>query len=190
MILLIDNYDSFTYNLLDYVHSLGAKCTVLRNDLPFEEYLQTNWDGIILSPGPGKPQNANQLMKIIDYYHDKKPILGICLGHQAIGEYFGATLMKAPKPMHGKLSEVLLKKSVLFENIPSKIKVTRYHSLVLSNLPDSIKSIAETNDEQLIMGISHYKLPILGIQFHPEAHLTEYGKLMIFNWLNFNQIKK
>jgi anthranilate synthase component II len=190
LILLVDNYDSFTYNLLDYVLSLGAECKVLRNDLPFETFLAYDWDGIILSPGPGKPSEANSLMQILDYFHDKKPILGICLGHQAIGEYFGAELEKAPKPMHGKISEVILSNEPVFEEIPEKINVTRYHSLIVSRLKDNMKCIAKTTEDNLVMGIKHEKLPVLGIQFHPEAHLTEFGKQMISNWLKMCQRKK
>ncbi|MCS6796092.1 MAG: aminodeoxychorismate/anthranilate synthase component II [Raineya sp.] len=183
-ILLLDNFDSFTYNLQDYLERLGAKCQVFRNNIDIQEITQFQYQGVVLSPGPATPQKAGNLMQILDFYHDKLPILGVCLGHQAIGEYFGATLTHAHAPMHGKISEIFVKPSILFANLPTKFKVVRYHSLVLQNLPQSLRVIALTCDSyQEIMALEHTNLPIFGVQFHPEAILCEYGLEILRNWL-------
>lgn len=190
MILLIDNYDSFTYNLVDYIEATGQKCVVYRNDEPLESYTAAAWDGVVLSPGPGRPEQAGNLMQVIEHYHDKKPILGICLGHQALGQYFGAKLQKAPLPVHGKVSEIIHNGDKLFEGISRKTEVVRYHSLVLESAGDGLECIASTYKDNLIMAIKHKKLPLWGLQFHPEAVLTMHGKLMISNWIEANGIKK
>ena len=183
MILVIDNFDSFTYNLVDYFKQLGQTVEVRRNNLPFEELIINDCDGVVLSPGPGTPENAGQLMDVIEYYAGAKPILGICLGHQAIGQYFGATLKKAFKPMHGKISEVVHEPDELFRNIPGRFSVVRYHSLVCDQLPENLNTIAKTDDGE-IMSFVHADLPIYGLQFHPEAVLTAFGLEIFENWTN------
>ncbi len=182
MILLIDNYDSFTYNLVDYFQQLGVNCKVVRNHCPIEE-LPEDIRGVVLSPGPGRPQEAGRLMQYIEHFHDKLPMLGICLGHQALGMYFGAPLALAPTPMHGKISEISLDNtSVPFLKLPKKVKVTRYHSLILSQMPENLKATAYT-DDGLVMAMQHQHLPIYGLQFHPEAICTAEGLQMLENWV-------
>lgn len=194
MILLLDNFDSFTYNLWDYVERLGVECKVLRNDIPLEKLKEYNFAGIILSPGFGKPQDAGVMMEVIDYYHQKLPILGVCLGHQALGMYFGAKLIYAEKPMHGKVSTINCKVNnqtdLIFQNMPSQIEVARYHSLLIE-LESELEENAEENNILIptaytqkgeLMAFSHRTLPIKAIQFHPEAALTEYGLQMLENW--------
>lgn len=182
MILLVDNFDSFTYNLVDYFCQLGQDCTIVQNDVSFSKIENIAFDSIVLSPGPGVPSAWGGLMQIIDHYHQKKPILGICLGHQAICEYFGGKVKKALKPMHGKVSKVTRQEDQLFAGLPEYFSVVRYHSLIGSELPDVLKVLAET-DEREIMALRHREYPIWGIQFHPEAALTEYGVDMLRNWL-------
>lgn len=170
--------------LADYLRQAGAQLKIVRNDVPLSDLIVEDYEGIILSPGPETPAKAGNLMAILSYYHDKLPILGICLGHQAIGEFFGADLIKGSKPVHGKVHRV--SKVVchpMLEGLPSTFNVTRYHSLELKQLPDLLEVILET-DKKEIMGIAHKHFPIIGIQFHPEAHLTEYGLEMIINWVN------
>lgn len=183
-ILLIDNYDSFTYNLYDYFLQLGTDCTVVRNnEITFEEVHKLTFDAVVLSPGPKKPVDAGFMMELIAYYHDKVPLLGICLGHQGIGEFFGASLQKAELPMHGKTSSIQHTQHPLFKNIPEQYKVMRYHSLLLKKLEQTpLISIAKT-DENENMAIAHPQLPIYGVQFHPESILTEYGLQLLENWL-------
>lgn len=182
--LLVDNFDSFTYNLLDYIEQCGAQCKIVRNNTPLSEINQYVYDGIILSPGPGRPEHANHLMSIVQQYFSNLPILGICLGHQALGTFFGAKLNNAEKPMHGKITVTYLETDPIFEHIPSVIDVVRYHSLILDQLPDCLEVIAKSDKEE-IMGIKHKTLPIRGIQFHPEAALTEYGFQIIQNWIYY-----
>ena len=182
-ILLLDNFDSFTYNLADYLLRLGANCTVMRNNQALNTLLSKSWDGIVLSPGPGRPENAGNLMPILERVGGKIPVLGVCLGHQAIGMLFGAQLVKAERPMHGKLSSLRHSGSGVFKNIPQNIKVVRYHSLVLRSVSLPLQIIAETEKDE-IMAIYHSELPFSGIQFHPEAVLTEYGLEMLQNWLS------
>ena len=183
MLLLIDNFDSFSHILADYVRQVGVDLKIVRNDVPLAELIQEEYEGLILSPGPGIPRQAGNLMEVLDYYHDKLPILGICLGHQAIGEYFGATLGKGRKPVHGKVSKVTRAKThIMLEGLPDSFMVTRYHSLELTHLPPILEAIL-TTDQGEIMAISHKFLPIFGVQYHPEAHLTEGGLEMIRNWV-------
>jgi anthranilate synthase/aminodeoxychorismate synthase-like glutamine amidotransferase len=189
--LLLDNFDSFTYNLWDYVQRLGVECKVLRNDTPLEKLKEYNFTGIILSPGFGKPQEAGNMMEVIDYYNQKLPILGVCLGHQALGIYFGAKLMYAEKPMHGKISIIDCKinnqTDLIFQNMPSQIEVVRYHSLVIELEKDTANnSLIPTayTDTGELMAFSHITLPIKAIQFHPEAALTQYGLQILRNWLS------
>ncbi|UII34425.1 aminodeoxychorismate/anthranilate synthase component II [Fulvivirga ulvae] len=188
MILLLDNFDSFTYNLVDYFQQLGIKCEVIRNNVGIKDIISGNYQGIVLSPGPEIPEKAGNLMEVLKYYHNKLPVLGICLGHQAIGEFFGARLIKATKPMHGKISKVALEEDVIFRSMPKSINVVRYNSLIVEheNVGD-LKVIARSYDGE-IMALRHKELPIWGVQFHPEAALTEYGLDILKNWLTYNQI--
>jgi len=182
-VLVVDNFDSFTYILTDYLFQIGVECEVLKNNLTLSDYFKQSYQGVLLSPGPSRPKEAHQLMSIINQYAGCMPMLGICLGHQALGEYFGATLTKACKPMHGKISEIeCLSQSKLFGGIPSKIKVVRYHSLILKDLPPILKPTAWTSDGEL-MAFEHQNLPIAGVQFHPEAALSEYGLQLLQNWV-------
>jgi len=170
--------------LADYLRQAGADLKIVRNDVQLKDLIGEDYDGIILSPGPEVPAKAGNLMDILSYYHDKLPVLGICLGHQAIGEFFGALLVKGVEPVHGKVHRVKnLRNHPVLKGLPSEFNVTRYHSLELQNIPDVLEVILETHVKE-IMGISHRHLPILGIQFHPEAHLTEYGLELIRNWVN------
>lgn len=187
MILLLDNFDSFTYNLVDYFCQLGVEVKVFRNNEPIDEILSHSYQGVVLSPGPERPAKAGNLMKVIAYYADELPMLGICLGHQAIGEYLGASLEKAVYPMHGKISRISTISGSLFSNIPREVKVVRYHSLVLRNLPKSLKEVAYTADGEL-MAFESANGKMMGIQFHPEAVLTEYGLEMLKNWASFSSI--
>lgn len=183
MLLLIDNFDSFSHMLADLLRQTGEELLVLRNDVPVEEVQELEFGGLVLSPGPGIPQNAGNLNAILAYYHDKVPILGVCLGHQAIGEFFGATLKKNAVPTHGKVHQVRKVKPHPFTlTIPETFKVTRYHSLQLQDLPPELEAILETDSGE-VMGMAHKTLPILGIQYHPEAYLTEYGLELVKNWV-------
>lgn len=182
-LLLLDNYDSFTYNLYDYLAQLDTKCTVIRNDkTTIKEIENRHFDAIVLSPGPKRPSDAGILMELIAYFYDKKPILGICLGMQAIGEFFGAELVHATIPMHGKTSWIQHEKQGIFKNIPNPTEVMRYHSLLLRNLPTCLKPMAWTENNEW-MALQHESLPICGMQFHPESILTNQGLKMLDNWV-------
>ena len=187
MILLIDNFDSFTYNLVDYLLQAKIPCKVIRNDIGLEEIERLKFDAIVLSPGPGIPGKSGNMLKVINQYYKEKPILGICLGHQALGEFYGAKLVKAEKPMHGKLSKINIQKDPIFETIPPSFNVVRYHSLILTEIPSTLSVIASTINGEVMM-IKHLNYKSYGIQFHPEAHLTEYGLQLIKNWVKLNQI--
>lgn len=187
MILLLDNFDSFTYNLVDYFNQLGIAVKVFRNNDALEKITAHPYTGVVLSPGPERPSLAGNLMKVIAYYEDKLPMLGICLGHQAIGEYYGASLEKAAYPMHGKVSGIKTSAGILFRNIPEEIEVVRYHSLVLRNLPETLKPVAFASNNEL-MAFESTTGNMTGIQFHPEAVLTEYGLEMLKNWASFSDI--
>ncbi|WP_224999771.1 aminodeoxychorismate/anthranilate synthase component II [Cesiribacter sp. SM1] len=187
MVLLLDNFDSFTWNLADYIHRLGVACEVVQNDQPLAKIQRIPYQAIILSPGPQTPAKAGCLMDIIAYNYQRVPILGVCLGHQALGEFFGARLHKAQRPMHGKLSQIFCKPDYLFDGLPSQLQVVRYHSLLLKELPACLEPIAETAESEL-MALRHTSLPIRGVQFHPEAILTESGLALLKNWLSFNKI--
>jgi len=185
-LLVVDNFDSFTFTLVDYLRQAGATCRVLRNDAPWDQLTQP-CDAVVLSPGPGTPRRAGRLMAVIEHFHQQVPMLGVCLGHQAIGEFFGADLSTADRPMHGKVSMINVDPSdKLFAGLPDRFGVTRYHSLVLRTLPGELVSTART-DQQEIMALRHRWLPLWGVQFHPEAALTEHGLSLIKNWVNFNQ---
>lgn len=187
MLLLLDNFDSFTYNLVDYFGQAGVEAKVVRNDVPLQEVIQLPVTAVVLSPGPGTPKQAGSLMDVIHYYHEKVPMLGICLGHQALGEFFGAKLEKGIKPMHGKVSEIICEADPIFESIPSKTEVVRYHSLVLRHTPESILPLAHTAEGEL-MAFKHKTLPLYALQFHPEAALTTYGLQMLKNWVSIVNI--
>jgi len=187
LILIFDNYDSFTYNLVDYFGQIGIRNEVIRNDFPLAEIDFNKYSGIVLSPGPEKPYDAGNLMKVVENQIGKRPMLGICLGHQAIGQYLGAKLVKASYPMHGKLSTIHVEGEILFKSLPSTFNVVRYHSLVLQNLPSALKAVAYTKQQELMAFESH-EFKVAGIQFHPEAILTEYGLEMLKNWATFYNI--
>ena len=184
MVLLVDNFDSFTYNLVDYVGQCGEACEVVRNTVSLAQLESIPFQSIILSPGPQTPRQAGGLMQMIHEYVHRKPVLGICLGHQAIGEYFGARLQRAAQPMHGKLSTIDCRQDPLFAGIPTPSAVVRYHSLVLENVADPLEVIA-TSQAGEVMAVRHRALPVRGVQFHPEAVLTSHGLEIIRNWLIF-----
>ncbi|ANE45970.1 anthranilate synthase component II [Paenibacillus swuensis] len=186
MILVIDNYDSFTYNLVQYLGELGENIEVRRNDeidLPGIEAL--NPDHILISPGPCSPNEAGISLSLIDHFKGRIPILGVCLGHQSIGQAFGGEVIRAEKLMHGKTSEIHHDGQTLFEGIPSPYTATRYHSLIVrrETLPDCLEISAETADGE-IMALRHKEYPIEGVQFHPESIITEHGKRLLLNFLN------
>ncbi|MCA0448032.1 MAG: aminodeoxychorismate/anthranilate synthase component II [Bacteroidetes bacterium] len=185
MILLIDNYDSFTYNLYQYVAELGYEVKVIRNDeIPVEEIGKLNPTHIILSPGPGTPKEAGMTLDVIKMYKGKIPLLGVCLGHQSIGEAFGGDVVHAPVLMHGKTSMIFHNGEGVFLNLPSPYRATRYHSLIVKEetFPAELEITARTEDG-LIMGLKHKTLNIHGVQFHPESILTEHGKPLLRNFL-------
>jgi anthranilate synthase component 2 len=183
MLLLIDNYDSFSHILADLLRQTGEELLVLRNDVSLNDLEQIDFNGLILSPGPGRPESAGNLMKIFEKYYTRVPLLGVCLGHQAIGEFFGAKLVKSPFPIHGKVHQVKKSKPhFLTDSLPDQFNVTRYHSLQLEDLPESLEVILETESGE-IMAMAHRELPILGIQYHPEAFLTEYGLEIVKEWV-------
>lgn len=188
MILLIDNFDSFSHILADYLRQTGIDLEIVRNDIDLNQITKKNWEALILSPGPESPAKAGNLMKILDWYVGKLPVLGICLGHQAIGEYFGGQLVKGEKPFHGKVHAVYQTiDHDLLKSLPKTFLVTRYHSLEIKNVPDCLQVILETENGE-IMAMVHKTLPILGIQYHPEAYLTQFGKEIIMNWLHLSKI--
>ncbi|SFM39591.1 anthranilate synthase component 2 [Gracilibacillus orientalis] len=182
MVIIIDNYDSFTYNLVQYYRQLTEDVLVFRNDNITLQKIETlNPDLIVLSPGPGSPEAQKECLSILDYFHASIPILGVCLGMQIIVHYFGGQVTKAIIPMHGKVSKIKHTGQGVFDSLPNDISVTRYHSLITNNLPDNeLFSTAKTYHEE-IMGIKHKQYKVEGIQFHPEAILTEYGFHMIKN---------
>lgn len=183
-ILLVDNYDSFTYNLYDYWLRLGVSCSVVRNDeLDLSAFKQIQFKALVLSPGPEKPKDAGLLMELIDYYHDKKPILGICLGHQGIGEYFGARLLKGTVPVHGKTSIIHHHQHSIFKDLPTSFEVMRYHSLELRQFEHTDLDVIAKTSDNIVMAIAHRHLPIYGVQFHPESILTQFGLETMDNWL-------
>lgn len=183
-LLVLDNFDSFTFTLVDYLRQAGAVCRVMRNNEPLPKLISQPVEGVVLSPGPGRPRQAGRLMDVIDHYHNRVPMLGVCLGHQAIGEFFGASLSPAEQPMHGKVSTIrTLTDDALWRGVPDQFAVTRYHSLLLTDLPPDLVSIAQT-DRGEVMAMRHRTLPIWGVQFHPEAALTEKGLLLLRNWID------
>ena len=190
MILLIDNYDSFTYNLVHYVEELGHNVQVYRNDkISLKKISKLNPKKIIISPGPCTPNEAGICLDLVKRFYDKMPILGVCLGHQSIGQAFGAKIVKASKIMHGKTSKVSNLGSKIFKGLPTSFEATRYHSLVIKNgtLPKNFRVISETidNKKNVIMGIEHENYPCFGVQFHPESIASvPFGKKIMKNFLN------
>ena len=185
MILIIDNYDSFTYNLVQLVGRHTNDLIVVRNDkIRAKEVTALKPSHILISPGPGRPEHAGICVDIIRELGPHVPILGVCLGHQAIGYAFGATITHAPRLIHGKVSQIYHQPNGLFRNIPNPFDATRYHSLIISkdNFPKELEVTATTDDE-IIMGVRHRHFPIEGIQFHPESVLTKSGPDVILNWL-------
>ena len=189
MILLIDNYDSFTYNLVHYVEELNYSVKVFRNDkITLSEIKRLNPKKIIISPGPCTPNEAGICVRMIKEFYKNVPILGVCLGHQSIGQAFGAKIIKADKIMHGKTSEMENLSSSIFKGLPKKFYATRYHSLIIkkNTLPDYFKIISKTTDngKDVIMGIEHKEYPCFGVQFHPESIASvPYGKKIMKNFL-------
>ncbi|MBQ9441486.1 MAG: aminodeoxychorismate/anthranilate synthase component II [Selenomonadaceae bacterium] len=186
MILLIDNYDSFSYNLYQLTGEISPDIKVVRNDkISLEEIKKISPSKIILSPGPGRPEDAGIIIDVVKNFFDKIPILGVCLGHQAICAAFGGTITYAKKLMHGKQSEIICdENSALFKNCPKKFLVGRYHSLALNEktLPDCLKITARTIDGE-VMAVEHKNSKIFGVQFHPESILTPHGKIILENFL-------
>jgi len=184
-VLVIDNIDSFVYNLVQYVGELGAEPIVLRNnEITVEEALALTPDGVLLSPGPGRPEDAGILCASISAFAGKVPIFGVCLGHQAIGHVFGGNVVRAPELLHGKTSMVEHHSTGVFTGVPSPVQATRYHSLIVerATLPACLEVTAET-DDGMIMGMRHREFDIEGVQFHPESILTNNGHQMIANFL-------
>jgi len=186
MIVLIDNYDSFAFNLVHYLGELGAAAQVHRNDkITPEEVVAADPDAIVLSPGPCTPNEAGICLELIDKAAAAIPIFGVCLGHQAIGQAFGGDVVRAPAPVHGKLSDIRHAGSGVFRGVNGAFKATRYHSLVLdrATLPRELTVTAET-DDRLVMGLAHENLPVHGVQFHPESIASENGHLILKNFLD------
>lgn len=186
MLLMIDNYDSFTYNLVQYFGELGEKVMVFRNDeITPDEVEHLKPARIVISPGPCTPSKAGVSIPLIGRYKGEVPILGVCLGHQSIGQAFGGKIVHSAQPMHGKTSHIFHQDAGLFRRLPNPFLATRYHSLVIEreSLPDSLEITAWTEDGE-IMGIRHKTLPIEGVQFHPESILTEHGHKLLENFLN------
>jgi anthranilate synthase/aminodeoxychorismate synthase-like glutamine amidotransferase len=184
MWVLIDNYDSFTYILHHYLLQCGSDCVVYRNDeISIEELKQLNPSRIIISPGPETPLQAGITMDVVKHFYARTPILGVCLGHQALGMHFGGQLVHAPYPMHGRTSEVSFIPHPLFEGLKDPFTVMRYHSLAINNLEGTgLKTIAHSADDNTIMAIVHETYPCVGIQFHPESVGTTYGLQLLKNW--------
>ena len=187
MILMIDNYDSFTYNIVQYCLELGADLKVIRNDeLTIQEIKELNPEKIIISPGPATPDDAGICLEVIEKFSDTTPILGICLGHQSIAQVFGGEVIRAPKMMHGKTSEIkILCDDVLFKDLPKQMTETRYHSLTVNkkNLPDNIIVTSKSLDDDEIMSLKIKDKDVYGVQFHPESVMSEYGHEIIDNFL-------
>jgi anthranilate synthase/aminodeoxychorismate synthase-like glutamine amidotransferase len=185
MMLLIDNYDSFTYNLVHFLGDLGARCAVHRNDqISVDAAMGLKPDAIVLSPGPCTPNEAGICMDLVKAAAKAQvPVLGVCLGHQAVGQVFGGKVVRAPVPVHGKLSRIRHKGQSVFEDVPSPFEATRYHSLIVARagLPAELEVTAETGD--LIMGLRHRTLPIHGVQFHPESIASQHGHKILENFL-------
>ena len=185
MILVIDNYDSFTYNLVQYLGEMGAEMTVIRNDkTSLEEIQELSPDKIVISPGPGIPQEAGLTIEMIKAFYRDIPILGVCLGHQAIGAAFGGRIVGASSLMHGKTSMIYHSGGTIYKGIPSPFEATRYHSLIIEeNSVPSCLTVTSRTEDGTIMGVRHKEYPLEGIQFHPESILTAEGKRLLLNFL-------
>ena len=186
--LVIDNYDSFTYNLVQYLGELGADLVVRRNDeISLDQVEDACPDRIVISPGPGRPEQAGIAVEIVRTYGSRIPILGVCLGHQAIGYAFGASVVPAPVLLHGKSSQVVHDGQWIFQGIENPCEVGRYHSLVVAqeSFPEALEITARTNDGEMVMALRHKDWPIFGVQFHPESVLTEVGHGVLKNFLEF-----
>jgi anthranilate synthase component 2 len=191
MFLLIDNYDSFTYNLWHYLGELGAEVVVKRNDaITVDQVLAMRPQGIVISPGPCDPDRAGICLELIGRAAGTIPLFGVCLGHQAIGQAFGGKVVRAPKPMHGKVDSISHDNTGVFSGLPSPFRATRYHSLVVEKdgFPDCLHVSAWSGDG-MVMGLTHKELPIWGVQFHPESIETEHGHSMLRNFLDFTKSK-
>lgn len=186
MLLMLDNYDSFTYNLVQYFGELGQEVVVRRNDqITLDEVQALNPARICVSPGPKSPADAGLSVALIQHFAGKLPIFGVCLGHQAIGHAFGGRIVRAQEIMHGKVSPITHQGTDLFKGLPSPFNVTRYHSLAIerASLPDCLEITAQTDDGE-IMGVRHRELPVYGVQFHPESVLSEHGHALLKNFLD------
>jgi para-aminobenzoate synthetase component II len=186
MILVIDNYDSFTFNLVQYLGSMGQELKVFRNDaVTLDEIERLAPERIVISPGPGRPENSGIIIRVIEEFSGRMPILGVCLGHQAIGAAFGGDVVSAPLIMHGKTSEIFHDGRTVFKDLPSPFRATRYHSLVVSpeTLPDCLEVSAKTSDG-IIMGLRHRERTVEGVQFHPESILTDMGMKLLANFVH------
>ncbi len=186
MLLLIDNYDSFTYNLVHFLGELGATCEVHRNDkITTDEVLKKKPQAIVLSPGPCTPNDAGICLDLIAKAGPNIPLLGVCLGHQSIGQVYGGKVIRAPEPLHGKLSTIRHFNTSVFKGLPETFQVTRYHSLIVErdSLPDCLEITAETSDG-IIMGLMHKSHPVHGVQFHPESIASEQGHALLANFLS------
>ena len=186
-VLLIDNYDSFTFNLYHYISSLGVTVDVIRNDkITAKDIKKNKYNKIVISPGPGNPSQSGNCINILKSLHKEMPFLGVCLGHQIIGQVFGSKIIQAKKLMHGKISKIKSKKIGILKNLPKTFEATRYHSLIIDKktLSDSLEITAETEDG-LIMGVQHKVYNIHGVQFHPESIKTKLGIKILKNFLNY-----
>lgn len=186
MVLVIDNYDSFVYNLVQYLGELGQECLVFRNDkIGLKQVEKLSPSHIVISPGPCTPNEAGISLQVVKYFAGKIPILGVCLGHQVIGQAFGAEVIRAPKPVHGKTSLIYHSSKGVLKGIPSPFEATRYHSLILNetNLPAELEVTAWT-DDKIIMGVKHRQFEVEGVQFHPESILTRYGHKLLENFIS------
>ena len=186
-ILLIDNYDSFTFNLYHYISSLKVNVDVIRNDkINSKEIVRKNYNKIVISPGPGNPNQSGNCINILKTLHQELPFLGVCLGHQIIGQVFGSKIVQAKKLMHGKTSKIRSKKTGILKNLPKTFEATRYHSLIIEkkSLSKDLEITAET-DDGIIMGVKHKKFNIHGVQFHPESIKTKLGIKILRNFINY-----
>lgn len=186
MVLVIDNYDSFTYNLVQYLGELGTTVVVRRNDEASLDQLRgLTHDRVVISPGPGRPEQAGVSLDVIREFGPRMPLLGVCLGHQAIGLAFGADVIRAPQPIHGKTSTVEHNGQGVFRGLSSSFQAGRYHSLIVGEptLPADLEVLARTKDDRLVMGLRHRSMPIHGVQFHPESVLTNEGRRILRNFL-------
>jgi anthranilate synthase/aminodeoxychorismate synthase-like glutamine amidotransferase len=187
MILVLDNYDSFTYNLVQYLGELGADLKVVRNDkITISDMILEKPRGLIVSPGPGRPENAGVSCEAIKFYAGRVPVLGVCLGHQCIGYQFGANIVESKELMHGKVSLIYHNGKTIFEGVDNPFEATRYHSLIIEpgSLPNQLDVIAHTEDSE-IMAVKHKRYPLWGVQFHPESILTPEGRRILRNFLEY-----